>query len=243
MCGPWALPLALLAGGTVAQYVGNKQAERAQNNRYQDEKRRQDRMTEEQQGLFQDSLARGQDLQSEEGQNKAIDTRQSALMSAIAPRSEGADYLPGSDSASNVVRTATDKAVGTQKAETGNLAAAMARLAAPNDQLLHANIGIARDAGKIGQVASFKAGSADVLNAELRAAAQKGAFLRGIGGLASSIGGMMIPGAAGLGAAGSAAGAAGAAGAGSTMIGVHAVGGGIGGGLSKGLQAALAGAY
>lgn len=188
MCGPWALPVALLVGGAGLNYMGQQKAKHAQERTFSQEEERQHKWDDQQQAIFKDSIGKASDLTDANAQKKAVDDRQSALVSAISTPEAAGAYLPGSDSAPAVVKTAADKAQSAAKDQSLRLAAAMANLNAPNDLLQKTNIGIARDAGQIGQIGSFKAGSAGVLDAELRAAAQKGAFLRGLGSLAATIG-------------------------------------------------------
>lgn len=206
MCFAAALPLALLLGGSALNMVGNNQAAHAQEDANNAERRRQQVLTNQQQSLFKDSLSKAGELNTPDAQNKAIADRTAALTAGMPSATAPGSYLPGSSSAPTVVAAAADKSGAATNAYTGNLAAAMARMGAPGDQLLTTNIGIGRNSGLIDQAATTKADSAAVLAAELRAAAHKGAFLRGIGSLASSIGGAMAGGGAGGGAIGGAGG-------------------------------------
>lgn len=198
MCGPWVLPLALVAAGSIGQYFGNKKAENAQARAFFTERERQKSFTEDQQGLFDDSLKRTGELQDPEAQQRATSARDTFLR-ALLPSAESASYLPGSSSAPSVVHTAADSASSAQRAESGGLAAAMARLSGLNDQIFDTNIMSNRNAGRIGQIGSFKMGSASALDPEMRAAAHKGSFLRGAGQLAQQIGMAMLSGGAGRG--------------------------------------------
>lgn len=210
MCGPWVLPMALMLGGSVAQYVGQKQAGDAQMNRWQEERSRQQRFSQEQQGHFEDSLARAGAVASPEAERAAAERREATLASVIRPESP-ASYLPGSSSANEVVRTAGERAGAEQRAQSEALADALGRLGGTGDQLLEANIQNSRNAGRIGQVGSFMRGSAAAGEAEVRAAAHKGAALRNLGALAQMFGQAMAgrvggtkpvgaPGAGGMGA-------------------------------------------
>lgn len=185
MCGPWALPVALIAAGSGAQYLGNKRAERAGLRSYRTEQRRQDALTGDQQEAFQNSLKATTALTDPNAEQKAVDERMATLASVIAPKG---DYLPGAASAAPIVKTAADKAAGESGDISSQLALSLARLGGASDQLQRTNITMGRDASRIGQLASFKAGSANVLDAELRAAANKGSTLRGLGSLAQMVG-------------------------------------------------------
>lgn len=187
MCIP-LLPLALMAAGTFAKYLGEKKAERAREQTFNAERDRQKAMTDEQQARFQDSLGRTQDLLDPAMQQAAQQKRESSLASVIVPANANGSYMPGSSSAPAIVAGAADKVNAEGAASSSQLARALAALGATGDQMQGLNIGIGRDAQQIGQIGGFKAGSAGVLDAEMQAAAQKGAFLRGIGGLAQTIG-------------------------------------------------------
>lgn len=204
MCVP-LIPLALAAAGTFASYIGQKQAERARNTTFSSERQRQADLGDEQHSRFKDSLAKTQDLVDPATRDKAVQAREGSLASAIVPQS-ASSYLPGSSSAPSVVATANERAGASSQATSLNLARTLATLGATGDQLQDVNTQIGRNSQHIGQLGSFKAGSLGVLDAEMRAASQKGSFLRGIGGLAQQIGGAWL-GASAMGA-GSAGGAA-----------------------------------
>jgi hypothetical protein len=196
-----------VAAGTVAKFFGDKQAESAKNRTFDAERQRQQRMSDEQQARFADSLKRTQDTTDPHAVQKAADDRSSSLAAAITPTSTEASYLPGSSSAPTVVGAAKDTAAKGSAATSAKLAKALGALGGFNDQMQGLNIGIGRDSQQIGQISGFKAGSAGVLDSELNAASQKGSFLRGLGSLASSIGSAWLAGGGGgLGGAGGAGG-------------------------------------
>lgn len=199
MCFPMAIPLVLAAAGTAMQYFGAQKAENAQERRFAAEQMRQRNLTGEQQGFFEDSLGEATQLTDESAQKKAVEKRNAPLQAAIAPVDQGA-YLPGSDSAPQIVQTAAERSVAGQKADASQLALALANLGSTNDMLFDTGIETGRNAGRIGQVGSFMRGSAAALQPELDAAAHKGSFLRGLGSLAQSIGTAMAgaPGGGGL---------------------------------------------
>lgn len=193
MCLPAAIGAALLVGGTGLKYLGEKKAQRAQNRASEAERARQEELTNQQQAAFADSLTRAGDVTSSAAQSRAQAARETRLVDAIT-RPSGADYLPGAGSAPQIVATEQAQQTAKQQTETKGLAAALAAMSGTDDQLLDLGIGMGRNAQTIGQRARDKANSANVLQAELRAAAQKGALLRGIGGLAQMVGGSSLGG-------------------------------------------------
>lgn len=203
MCDPFSIAAAALTiGGGLAQSMGAAKAQKAQAAAYQGERKRQKNFDKQQQGLFADSLRQTGDLQDPNAQQGAIDKRAAVLESGVKPTADIASYLPGSSSAPAVVATAADSASAGRRAETMQLADALARMGAPGDQLLHTNLGLQRNAGAIDQVAGFKRNSSEILPMELQAAASKGSTLRGIGSLASTIGQAYLGGGFGGGAGG-----------------------------------------
>lgn len=205
MCLP-LIPLALAAAGTFASYMGQKSAERAQTRAYSAEHDRQEALTGQQTAHFQNSLDRTKGMLDPAAEAAATENRNSALSAAIVPQSAEGSYLPGSSSAPAVVAAASDKAGAKSDANSRSLAQALAALSSTGDQMQGLNIGVGRNSQNIGQLGGFKAGSMGVLDSEMKAAARKGATLRGLGGLAQQIGG------AWLGAGGSAPGVVGSAG-------------------------------
>lgn len=187
------LPLAVLggilaAGGTAAKFAGDSQASNARYNTFQAERSRQQALTSDQTARFQDSLDQVKGLTDPNAQAKAVGARESSLVSAIAPQPTAGAYLPGSSSAPAVVQTAADKASAGSAATSSALAHAIATMGGASDQALGVNTAIGRNSEKIGQLSSYKAGSAGVLDAEMRAASQKGSLLKGLGGFAQQIG-------------------------------------------------------
>jgi hypothetical protein len=196
MCGPWVLPLALIAGGSIVKQFGNSKANHAEWNAFNAEDQRQKAFTDQQQHSFEDSLGSASSVYDPAAIAKAAGARDAVLQTTVAPVNEGT-YLPGVSSAPAVVHGQAEGAANATHAQASALASALARLGGVNDQILGANINSAHNAARIGQLGSFKAGSAGVLDSEMKAAAHKGAFLRGIGGLAQQIGMTMAGNAAG----------------------------------------------
>ena len=194
MCFPPAIiaGLAAAAVGTGAKYIGDKQAESASNATFSAERARQQAFTADQTAKFQDSLDRTKELTDPAQQEKAVAAREETLASAIVPASTAGSYLPGSSSAPSVVSTAQDKSAATSAATSSSLARAIATLGGVQDQKQGVDTAIGHNSSAIGQISGFRSGSAGVLNSEMKAAAQKGSFLRGVGGLAQQFGMMAL---------------------------------------------------
>lgn len=196
MCVP-LVALALTAAGTVAKYIGAKQAERAKQSTYDAESARQKKMGDEQHAKFQESLDRTRQMLTPEDQAAAAAKREGGLAAAIVPQGADGAYMPGSSSAPAVVADATAAAGEKSAANAQSFARTLAALGATGDQMQGLNIGVGRNSQSIGQIGGFKAGSMGVLDSEMKAAAAKGSFLRGIGGLAQTIGSAWMGGAGG----------------------------------------------
>lgn len=202
MCIPLVAAAALAGVGGVAKYLGEKKAQKAQANAAQMERQRQQRMTEEQQGYFDQSLASAGDVADPAAIAAAKGARENALFAAMAPQGAAGTYLPGQGSAPAIVQQQEGKAVEGARTDARSLASALAALGGTGDQLQRLNIDIGRNSQRIGQVARDKGNSADILQTELQAAAEKGSLLRGLGGLAMQIGLAAAAGGAGGGSAG-----------------------------------------
>lgn len=198
MCGPWALPLAFALSGVGGglQFAGERQGQNAQMAQYEAERARQQHFTQQQQGMFEDSLSRAAAMATPASQAAAVAAREAPLVAAIRPAGP-TDYLPGSSSAPAIVHAAADRAEASQRAGSTGLAAALARVGGFGDQLLDTSIMNSRNAGRIGQIGSFMQGSNAASQAEIAAAANKGATLRGLGSIAQQIGQAMAMGAGG----------------------------------------------
>lgn len=196
MCLPAALiPLVvgagLTAGGTLANYFGNQQAQHAQMDAANAERARQQGLSAKQDQAFQRSLDDTQTF-GPDGQKVEADKRLATLNAALGTRSPTQDFLPGSSSADASVASSGNKIVSNEHADAAQHATALATMNGLGDALFKGNIAINREGQTINQIGSAKAGSAAVLPTELQAAAQKGSLLRGLGSLATSIGGMAI---------------------------------------------------
>lgn len=188
MCVP-LIPLALFAAGTVAKFIGEKQAEKARNTTFNAERDRQKAFEGEQTAKFQDSLDQTKGMQDPAAQAAAAAKREDTLASAIVPASAPGNYMPGSSSAPSVVATASDAAGAKSAENSASFARALAALGGTTDQMQGLNIGIGRNNQSIDQIGGFARGSMGVLDGEMKAASAKGGFLRGVGGLAQQIGG------------------------------------------------------
>lgn len=199
-----ALALGGLSG--MAQYLGAKKAEHAQTRVYNAERARQQGFTNQQQALFEDSLAKTGSVADPANQQAAIDHREQPLAAVIAGGPATGAYLPGSHDAPAVVHDAMVRADAAQRGTSAHLADALARLGATGDQLQTADIASGRNAGQIEQIGSFMAGSNAAAQAETEAAARKGQTLRTLGALAQQFGMAAVTGgaSAGAGAAGGA---------------------------------------
>ena len=205
MCGPWMIPLALMAGGAVAKYAGDQQAQQAQAAVSTAERNRQQEMSAKQDALFQKSVSGEKNIAGSDN-TAAIDARKASYAQALNARPAGQEFLPGAADANAVVGQSAGKIVGAEHEMVNQSADAQARLNGLGDNLFKANISQGRDAQGVNQIGSAKMDSASVLPSELQAAAQKGGTLRALGGLASTIGSMWLAGGAGgIGAASSGA--------------------------------------
>lgn len=202
MCIPLIAAAALVGAGGVAKYFGEKKAKNAQQRANDTERARQQRMTEEQQGYFDKSLASAGDVADPASIAAAKGARENALFAAMAPAGAAGTYLPGQSSAPAIVQQQEGRAVDTARTDAKSLASALAALGGTGDQMQRLNIDIGRNSQRIGQVARDKSNSADILQTELQAAAEKGSLLRGLGGLAMQIGMAAAAGGAGGGSAG-----------------------------------------
>lgn len=185
--------LALTLGGAGASYVGNQEAQNAQKSAVSAENLRQQAFSKQQDTALNNSLTTAANTATT-GLDTATQARQAAFTAALAGKSPTQDYLPGSASADPSVAASVNKVVGDQHAFSAQQGDALARSTALGDDLLGTNINLNRNAQTIDQLGSFKVGSANVLPAELNAAAQKGAGLRGLGSLATTIGSMALMG-------------------------------------------------
>jgi hypothetical protein len=174
------------------------------------EQGRQKGFQDQQDALFQAALNRSSGLAGADT-DAAEANRKAAFISALNGRAPNQEYLPGSSSADAAVAESGNKIVGAQRADSEGLASAKARLEGFGDATFANSIAGGRTAQQMGQISSFRRGSAAALDPELLAAMNKGANLRGLGDLAIALGTSALGGSvgAGLGFGGTAAGATG----------------------------------
>ncbi|MBY0392011.1 MAG: hypothetical protein K2Q27_01960 [Novosphingobium sp.] len=178
----------MLAAGTISSYIGNQQAKNATRNQLALENQRQASKTREQEQALDQSYQAAGKLKDPNAQQAASDKRRQAFVAALNARPENSGYLPGQESAPKVVADAADQSAARQNAYSEGQAGALADLTSQGDLLQNANIDIGRAGQTIGQLGRDKYNSANALNAELNAARFKGGTLRGLGGLAQTIG-------------------------------------------------------
>ena len=190
MCGPWVIPLALMAGGGVAKYLGDQQAAHAERDASNAERARQQALAQQQDALVNNSIGKVGAITTG-GLDTSIANRKAAITANMGTVSPTQGFLPGSSSADASVGGLGDKIVAGEKSLSGGVGDASARLNGLGDSLFGANIAVNRNDQGVNQLGSEKMQSAAVLPYELKAAATKGSLLRGLGGLAQSIGSMV----------------------------------------------------
>lgn len=190
MCFPPAIiaALALSVGGAGLKYAGDKKAASAQEKVNMAERVRQKAMTQEQQVAWEDNLSKAGEVTDPAAMKAAADKREGFLKTAVTPAGDLQNYLPGNQSAPQIINDARTASVAKEKASAGGLAAALAALGGTTDQMQNLNIGVGRNAQAIGQIARNKAGSAALLDQDLKVASFKGGTLRGLGQLAQMVG-------------------------------------------------------
>ena len=194
MCDPISIGLAVAAAGTVAKYAGDQQAKRATVGAYTAEQARQKEKTAQQDQLLDQSYQTASKLKDPNAQQEAVDARRAQFIAALNARPADQAYLPGQDSAPQVVADAASARGARQDAYSQQQAEALARMTGFGDQLFGTQIQLGRNSQGIGQLGRDKANSAGVLDAEMRAAQFKGSTLRGLGDLAQMIGTSMAGG-------------------------------------------------
>ena len=192
MCSPLIIGAALLASGTGAQIIGNNMAKRAVRNTLAFEQERQRKMTGQQDAALSQSMRSAQDLNDPAVRQEAIDRRKAAFMQALGASPAQQGVVPMAGSAPQVVGDYAQRVNGEEQGYMGQQAAALANVTGFSDSLFNTQVGVGRAGDLISQVARDKARSADILGNELTAAQARGGTLRGLGGLAAQIGGMMV---------------------------------------------------
>lgn len=201
MCFPHAIPIAITLAGAGAQFIGQKRADKAREAAFAAEQLRQHSFDKEQNAHFDDSLDRARKLVDPQATQDAAAERNARYQAALQSAGDAGSYLPGSDSAPQIVADTAASAGAASDAGAAGLGTALANLGGFDDALQETNIGLGRDAGAISQLAGFRRGSLEASQAELRAAAEKGKTLRTLGSLAQTIGQTWLAGSLGGGPA------------------------------------------
>lgn len=186
MCDP--ISLGLMAAGMTMSYIGNKQAENASRNAYLAEQGRQKELTRQQDDALGQSYDAVNKLKNPAAEAAAEDASRAKFINALNQAPVTQNYLPGQDSAPQVVADAAGRAGAEQHGRSIQTAGALAAMMGNQNMMQDANIAMGRSGQTIGQLGRDKVHSAEALDAELRAASYKGQTLRGLGGLFQTLG-------------------------------------------------------
>ena len=196
----WAA-LALTGVGGATKFLGDRKQQKALESTYSREQMRQKQFDAQANDRFKDSLDSTAQVTDPAAMARAAAAREASYGAVTKPATGGASYLPGTSTDNHVVADAAARAGAASEARTGQFAKALATMGGLGDQMLANNINIGRNAQEIDQISGFRRGSIEALNAELKAAAEKGKTLRAIGGLAQQLGMAALAAGAGGGAA------------------------------------------
>jgi hypothetical protein len=181
MCFPAAIPLALAAAGSGLNYMGNRAAAKASNRASLAEMQRQRAFEQEQTAAFDESHNAARRLAVPQDQQQAVDARRAAFIAALDRGAPDQGILPGGEGVPQVVADAAARADAGRRNYSEGQASSLAELTAMGDQLLGTNIAMNRAGQRIGQIGQSRNRSAQLLDGDLRAAANKGSTLRGLG--------------------------------------------------------------
>jgi hypothetical protein len=173
MCDPFTVTaLALTAAGTYAQYQGQRQAQKAMEGATLAEARRQQRLRDEAQGLFDESLGK----QNLESQTERLADQVAERDAAMVGNQESGQVvnIPVQGGAPDIVADETAARVSEGNAAARQEASAKAALAAFGDLQLGNALMNARYGAQQSQLANFMGGSQNVLQTELQAASRRG---------------------------------------------------------------------
>lgn len=173
MCDPFSITaLALTAAGTTAQYIGQRQANKAMAAVTAAESGRQKKLRDEAQGLFEESLSK----QGSDAQTKRLADAQAEREAATAGNMTDAPVVnvPVQGGAPNIVADETAARVSEGNIRARDEAIAKAALDAFGDLQLGNALMNARYGAQQGQLANFMQGSQSVLPTELSAASRRG---------------------------------------------------------------------
>lgn len=195
MCDPFSITaLALTAAGTATQYYGQKQAQKAMSAAANAESKRQQKLRDEAQGLFEESLGK----QDSEAQTKRLADAQAEREAATVGNMTDAAVVsaPVQGGTPSIVADETEARVGEGNIRARDEALAKAALASFGDLQLGNALMNARYGAQQGQLGNFMQGSQAVLPTEMAAASRKGEKTRLFGDLL--VAGGQIAGMAGL---------------------------------------------
>ncbi len=185
MCDPITIAsVALTAASVAANSMAASQAGHARTAALQAERSRQNQLNQEASGINDTAQGRFKGFQDQQ------DAQQQNLASYYTGQDIGApppeSALP--TSSSNIVVDEQAKQDAKAKAFTDRTGTALAGLRAFGEALGADSRGTARDAGALGQVNNFKAGSSAVVPYELDAASQKGNGMKMVGDILGGLG-------------------------------------------------------
>lgn len=183
----WALPLALSAAGAIASNAGANQARKAQQNVAAAEALRQ----RQYQDAANSAITRETlnfDAPKVADDMAATDARRGQAFQTAIDQPTGYQQIAPTASAPEAVSQVFADLAGKAKATGAADAAAAARFGSVNDWLGDRGRSLMRTGQEVGQQQSFMRGSSAILPIELKAAANKGANLRGFGNLLGSAG-------------------------------------------------------
>lgn len=187
MCDPLTIAgLALTAGSTVANYAAQSKVQAARNDAMAAERIRQTGLDRQATAINETSRGRYDNIEGQQ-QDKATKLGDYFAQQATAEPTT-AEALPTSTSNVTVQEEANQRAKA--RSFTEQSGAALGNLRAFGDVLGGIGRQQARDAGEIGQIGGFKAGSSGVLGYELDDASHKGDGLKMFGDLLGGVGGV-----------------------------------------------------
>jgi len=180
-----------MAGSTVANTIGNKQAEKALAGAQNAERVRQKQFDDQSFALNTASQNRFADMPAQMD-TKATDLAE--MFNAPAEEQPVDPVLAMPESSSNIVTSRENAAKAKAKGETDQRATDLGKLRSFGDILGGASRMQGRDAAELGLIGSMRRGSQAVLPLELQAAQDKGRGMRMFGDILSMGGAMVGPG-------------------------------------------------
>jgi hypothetical protein len=185
MCDPLTIAgIALTAGSTVANSMAASKVAKARDNAMAAERMRQNTLNQEADALNVVSQDRYQNFDEQQSQEATKLGDYFAGQTTAEPTA--AEALP--TTTSNITVQEEDKQRDKARDFTDKTGAALGNLRSFGDLLGSIGRSQARDAGQIGQIGGFKAGSSNVLPFELDEASQKGNGLKLFGDILGGLG-------------------------------------------------------